>query len=725
MLETRTTYCRICEACCGLLADVDGDRLLGLRPDPEHVVSKGFACAKGTRFGALHSSPDRLDAPLVRDGGALVPTSWQRALADAGSRLARIRSEHGPHSVAVYMGNPAAFGYAPPLFTQAFVKALGTRNFFTASSLDCNNKFVVARRMLGSAMTHPVPDLDRARFALLCGTNPAVSQSSFVHAPRFVERLGEIVQRGGRVVIVDPRRTETARLVGEHLPIVPDTDAAFLLALLQVVFAEGLEDARCLGAHALGTQALRRAVARFSPERIAALTGIPPERTRDVARAFAAAGGAFCHVSTGVNQGSFGNLAYAAKIALELATGNLDRAGGALVPRGAFDTAALARRLGIDREPAWTSRIGGFSPVLGALPTGILADEILTPGPEQIRALVVVSGNPLSSAPDSLRMRQALGALELCVCLDLFVNDTAAHGTHVLPCTDFLERDDLPLPFLQLQPEPYLQWTEAVVPPGGDRRPEWRILSDLAEAAGLHLHGSRTLDLITRGLLALGGPRRLLEPLLWPLLGPRPLRALAKHPHGLRVRRERPGDFLARRIATPSGKVELFPEDVFARLDELEAALAVRPRRSLRLFTKRDRLGHNSWMHANPKLPSATHSAHVSPADAERLGLCEGDRLRLSTQTGSIELPAVVDPDVGSGSVAVPHGFGHDPASGWTDATRRGGRNVNELAASGPAALDPLSGMCRFVGLEVQAEVVASGNVERGDAGMTGETQAD
>jgi len=710
-MPTRVTYCRICEAGCGLVAELEGERLVALRPDPDHVVSRGFACAKGTRFTAVHASPDRVEAPLLRRGASLEPARWDAALADAGTKLARIRSQHGPHSVGVYMGNPAAFGFALPLFTQAFVKALGTRNFFTASSLDCNNKFVVSKRMLGSAMTHPIPDLDHAALALLLGTNPAVSQSSFVHAPRMLEQLQSIERRGGRVIIVDPRRTETARQVGEHLPIVPDTDAAFLLALLHVVFDEDLEDPAAVAAHSSGVAELRRAAQRFSPERVAAATGVPAERTRDVARAFARAQGAFCHVSTGVNQGTFGSIAYAAKIALELVTGNLDRTGGALLPRGAVDIAGLARRLGFDREPRVLSRIGGFSPVMGALPTGILADEILTPGRDQIRALVVIAGNPLLSAPDGVRLREALGSLEALLCLDLFVTDTAALATHVFPCTDFLEREDLPLPFLQMQPEPYLQWTEAVVAPRGERRPEWRTLVDLAHAAGLPLHGSRVLDAVTRAALALGGPRRLIEPLLVPLLGPRPLARLARHPHGLVVDRERPGESLGRRVRTPSGKVELHPADVYARVGELEATLD-RPRRGLRLFSKRDRLGHNSWMHANPKLPSAEHAAYLSPADAARLGLGPGDPVRLSNETGSIELPVVVSSEVMEGSVAVPHGFGHDHASGWTAATARGGRNVNELAPGGPAALDSGSGMCRFVGIEVEATPVRQRQID-------------
>jgi anaerobic selenocysteine-containing dehydrogenase len=712
----RVTYCRICEAACGLIAEVDAERLVSLRPDPEHVVSRGYACAKGTRFDQVHRSPERLDWPLRREGAELTRSAWPEALAEIGARLRGVRRQHGPHSVGVYMGNPSAFGFALPLMTVGFVRALGTRNFFSAGSLDCNNKFVVAKAMLGSSMTHPVPDFDRASFALLVGTNPAVSQSSFVHAPRIIERLAGIVRRGGRVVTVDPRRSETAKSVGEWLPIRPDTDAAFLLALLHVVFADGLERRDVIARHGAGDGALRRAVQRFSPERVAPFTGVEAAKIRELAHAFAAADGAFCHVSTGVNQGTFGNIAYAAKIALELVTGNLDRAGGALVPKGALDTATLARRFGFDREPAWKSRIGGFSPVMGALPTAILADEILEPGDEQIRALVVIAGNPILSAPDGERLRKAFSALELLVVIDLYVNDTAAHASHALPATDFLEREDFPLAMLQLQPEPYLQWTDAVVPPRGERKPEWWILSELARAAKLPLFGSRALDLGLRAALRLRGPRALVEPMLIPALGLGPLAKLRAHPHGLLVDGERPGDFLERRIGTPSKRVELYPEAVHARLDELALRVSSGgpprnspgPSQELRLFTKREKNGHNSWMHGNPRLALARHAAYLHPDDAERLGVAAGEQVRLQSAAGAIELPVAITRDVSPGTVAVPHGYGHDAGSGWKTAVARGGQNVNQLAPSGPAALDPLSGMCQFVGVTVAVMRVAA-----------------
>ena len=698
------TYCRICEAACGLIAEVDAEQIVALSPDPDHVVSKGFACAKGTRFLEIHRSPGRVDHPLIRRGGKLQRVGWAEANRDIGRRLRQIIDTHGPHAVAVYVGNPSAFSYTLPIYSTAFIRALGTRNYFSAGSLDCNNKFFVARKMLGSAATHPVPDLDRAHFALLLGTNPSVSQSSFVNAPRMTERLQAIQRRGGRVVIVDPRRSETARMVGEHVAIRPDTDAAFLLALLHVIFAEGLLDAESVRAHASGLSALQRAVQAFSPERVAAATGVAATTVQQLARGFARAPGAFCHLSTGVNQGRFGNIAYAAKIALELVTGNLDKAGGALIIRGAADTAGLARLLRLDREPSHRSRVGNFPTVLGTLPTAILADEIQTPGPGQIRALICLAGNPLLSAPDGGKLRAALQDLELHVSVDLFVSDTGAHASHVLPAVDFLEREDFPLTQLQLQPVPYVQWTDAVVAPRGERRPEWQILLDLAAAARLPLFGNRGADAALRLALKASGPRALVLPLLVGALGPRPLRTLRAAPHGISLaHRERPGRYLRSRSATP---IVLDDPEVWARLDELRGQLDAEPR-GLRLISRRERLGHNSWMHDNPRLSLPTHVAYFAPSDADAFGIRSGDRVRLSANGRSIEIGAAIDPALSPGAVAVPHGYGHEPGSSWQFAQRRGGQNINQLAASDAASLDPESGMAQLIGVALEVEVLA------------------
>ncbi|MGE0322859.1 MAG: molybdopterin-dependent oxidoreductase [Polyangiaceae bacterium] len=694
------TYCRICEAACGLLAEHGPDGV-SLSPDPDHVVSRGFACAKGVRFGQVHRDSARVNQPMLRKHGSLQCVSWSEAYQHVGGELKRIREAHGPHAIGVYLGNPAAFSPLTTLFGTAFVRGLGTRNYFNAGSLDCNNKFVVAREMLGSPGTHPIPDLDHSRFALLLGTNPSVSQSSFVNAPRMVERLRNIEKRGGRVIVVDPRRTETARSVGEWLPIRPGGDAALLLGLVHVILRDGLQHNIRVGRFTHGLEDLRRHAAPFDPQRVSGLTGIAPERVESLAREFAAADGAFCHVSTGVNQGPFGSLAYAAKIALEAITGNLDRRGGALFPRGALDVAAWARRLGIDREPKWKSRIGGFSPVLGALPCAILPDEILTPGPEKLRALVVLAGNPLLSAADGGRLLKAFQSLELLVVIDLFVNDTGALAHAVLPATDWLEREDIPLAQLQLQPEPYLQWTPAVAEVRGERRHDWQILMQLARSSGTFV-GSAAGHRALAASLKLLGPSGLMAAPLAASLGVRPLGRLKRHPHGLRLPESRPGEFLERRIGTPSRRVELCPEAVFA---DASKALRGAPRGpELLLFSKRQRVGHNSWMHNNPELRPEPQRAHLAPQDAQRLGLKNGDWVRLVSEAGRIELPVALDPDVAPGGISVPHGYGHHEASGWHLARERGGANVNQLASSGPDATHRLSGMSQFNAIPVRVE---------------------
>ncbi len=371
--------------------------------------------------------------------------------------------------------------------------------------------------------------------------------------------------------------------------------------------------------------------------------------------------------------------------------------------RGAADTAGLARLIGLDREPPHRSRIGGFSPVLGTLPTPILADEILTPGPGQVRALICIAGNPVLSAPNSAQLQRALQQLELHVNIDLFVSDTGAHATHVLPAADFLEREDFPLAQLQLQPNPYVQWTDAVVTPHRDRLPEWKILLDLAKAAKLPMFGSRAADVALRLALRARGPRGLALPLLATSLGPRPLRALRRSPHGIDLSdRERPGRYLKSRRRQP---VPLADSEVWARLHELTAELDG-GRHALRLISRRERLGHNSWMHDNPRLSLPEQRAYFSTEDASRLGIKEGSRVVLSANGGRVELIAALDPDLVEGAVAVTHGYGHVAGSSWQTARSRGGCNVNLLAASGPDALDPHSGMARLVGIQVKAEVL-------------------
>lgn len=715
-MQTHTTYCRICEALCGLEVDVEGDQVRAIRPDPEHPVSRGYGCIKGMRFDRVHHDPDRLRHPMRRGPKGWERISWEAANDEIGARLRAIREAHGRHSVGLYFGNPSAFSYVNALAMQGFLRGLGTRNVWSAGSQDCNDKFVVGEAMFGSSLLQPIPDFARMRFLLLLGTNPAVSQMSFVHAPRPMERIGGIVARGGRVVVLDPRRTETAHTRGlEHRFIRPDTDVYLLAAIARRIVEGGAYDRARVRDHARGFSAFADAIRRFPDDLATRLTGLDAPFLDELATALSGERAAI-HLSTGVNQGTAGAVAYYLAQCIHFLTGNLDRAGGVVVGRHLVDLPRIANLVGLDRtgEP---SRIGGFRPVMGTLPATVMADEILTPGEGQVRALVVTAGNPALSCSNSGRMQQALSQLELLVTIDLYRNETGELGHFALPALDFLEREDFPLAFLTFQPEPYLQFTDAVVAPIGESRSEWEIFADLADAAGLSYFGVPFASKLFRAARRLGAndplsPRRSLDAIL--RVAGTSIDALRRRPHGVLRDLELAGSFLGRRVLTRDGRVDLAPEALAAGASALrskgEAHLAALEEDDrLLLFSKREKTSHNSWMHNVDDLVRGrrrTNYAYLHPTDAARRGISDGARVRVSSNVGSIELPAKLDPDVVLGGVAIPHGWGHGRAVSLRVASATEGVDVNVLAADGIAATEPLAGMTQLTGIPVRVELL-------------------
>lgn len=714
---TETTYCRICEALCGLEVDVEDGVVREVRPDPAHPVSRGYGCVKGMRFDEVHRDPDRLRYPMERTPLGWKRRSWDDTLSRIGKKLARIREEHGPHAIGLYFGNPTAFSYSHALASQGFVRGLGTRNVFSAGSQDCNDKFVVAEAMFGSSLLQPIPDFAAMRFLLCLGTNPAVSQMSFVHAPRPMEKLREIVDRGGHVVFVDPRRTESARAsFATHHFIRPDTDV-FLLAAIAKVIASGpdLDRAR-VGKHTRGFAALARALEQVDIGRAAAITGVDESTIHGLAHSLATTKGAAIHVSTGVNQGTSGALAYFLAQAIHVLTGNLDRRGGVLVGKSLVDIPRMLKLAGLDESKA-RSRIGDFEPVMGTLPATILPDEILTEGEGRIRALVVTAGNPALSCANSKRMREALSKLDLLVTVDLYRNETSELGHYALPGLDAFQREDTPLPFLTFQPEPYLQWTDAVAKPFGEERSEWSVFADLARSMGVPFFGVPGLSRMLAGARRLGeldplAPQRAVDMLL--RLSGSSIAELRKNPHGVLRAPNEPGSFLGKRVLTSDGLVDLAPPKLVAELGKLdekarEHAARTRGGRDLLLFSKREKTSHNSWMHNVPDLVQGrrrTNYAYLHPDEARRRGIADGARVRVHNAWGSIELPARLDDDVMVGSIAIPHGWGHRSAGTLRTASSTEGVDVNELMPDGPEHTERVSGMTQLVGVAVTVEPV-------------------
>ncbi|HYB98955.1 MAG TPA: molybdopterin-dependent oxidoreductase [Candidatus Limnocylindrales bacterium] len=734
MRKTHTTFCRICEALCGLEVDVEDGRVVQIRPDERHISTDGFACAKGLKQHKMYDSPDRLLHPMKRVGSDWHRVSWDQALCEIGEKVKAIRADTGPDSIAMYVGTAAGFGVLHPAFAQGFMTGLGSKSMYSSATQDCANKFAVARHVYGFPFTQPFPDLDHLGCLIITGANPVISKWSFLQVSNPIKRLREMEERGAKIYVVDPRRTETAKVAGEHVYIRPGTDVFYFLSFLHELIATGGVDRARVSAFMRGFDEIAALVAPWTPERTAEVTRIAPQKLREMVAAYREADGAAMYCSTGVNMGGNGSLAFWLQEAINAVSGNLDRRGGTLVGMGISDFIAFGKKTGTllrtDR-----SRVGGFTMTNDAFPGGILAEEILTPGHGQVRALFVTGGNPLITMANAGRLKEAFEKLELLVTLDIFRTETASLAHYALPCTSPLQRPDLPFIFplmLGMQSRPYLQATRAVVPPQGEQRDEATIYLDLARACGVSLFGStaaqKALEM-ARAVRSLAHPDEQpslpQEALLSALLrvnGQGSFASLLREEHGRPRPDHEPGTFLGKRVITDDGRIDLAPplllqqasklDDDFAR----ELAAAGR----LKLITRRAVTTHNSWTHNLEEFVEADRSTnylYMHPDDARAAGLCDGALADVSTDTATVRVPVKLHAELMPGTVALPHGWGHQHAVGLSVASRTTGVNVNLLAADGPERIEKVSGMAHLSGFLVDVRP-AAGEIGRDWSGI-------
>ena len=701
--EQKVTFCRICEPLCGMVATVEDGRVVKLRPDPDHPLSQGYACPKGIAMADVQNDPDRVTHPLRRTpAGEFERVSWEAALGDIAGRLERVPAT----GVGWYMGNPGAFSYSHTLWVKGFLDGLGSPHYYTAGSQDVNNRFAASALLYGTPLLVPIPDLKRTRFLLMVGANPLVSHGSVLSAPRVREQLLEVE----RVVVVDPRRTETARQF-EHLPIRPDTDALMLLSLLCVVFEEELADRLFIEHFAEGAAELERLARAHPPETTESQTGISALRLRELARDFAAAGGAAAYGRTGSCLGRFGTLVAFLLDALNAVTGNLDRPGGAVFGHAPIPLDDIGERVGADTYGKLRSRVGGFPDVIGNLPASLLPQEIETPGQGQIRALFVSAGNPVLSVPDGAALERAFGRLDLFVSLDLYVNETNRHADYILPTTTFYEREDLPIALMGFFTTPFVQFTDAVAEPPGECRQEWAIVDDLSRRIGVAPYSAVPLRRLAKLGLRLR-PQQLADILL--RMGPDgdrfglrrgglSLKKLRANPHGIVLGEHVVTGVLQDKLRTPAKRLRLAPPEIRAEVERLAATgdgeQADFP---LRLIGLRELRSHNSWMHNSPLLMRGgrVQALRIHPDDAEAHGLVDGASAQLESKDGRVTVPVMVTDELTPGTVALPHGWGH--RGGWQLANRHAGANVNLLAGARPADLEPLAGMAFLNGIPVR-----------------------
>ncbi len=741
--DTATHFrtCPLCEATCGLEITTRGDEVVRIRGDREDVFSRGFICPKGSTLKQLHTDPDRLRRPMVRSGEGTDATwaevSWDEAFAEIERRLLPVIEAHGRDAVAVYLGNPTVHNLGAGIYARALLTALGTRNIFSASTVDQMPRHVSCGAMYGSPDAIPVPDLDRTSYLLMLGANPYESNGSLCTAPDFPGRLQTIRERGGKVVVVDPRRTRTAKNADEHVPIRPGTDGHLLLAMAHVLFAEDLVRAELDPTVFNGLDAVRDAVEPFSPEAVAEHTGVDADTIRRLAREVAATESAAVYGRIGTNTVAFGSVTSWAADLVTVLTGNLDRPGGLMFPLALTGARGSGTGRGFSTGRS-TSRVKGHPEVRSEFPIATLADEIETPGEGQVRALITLAGNPARSAPNSARLESALGSLDLMVSIDPYLNETTRHAHVVLPPPDALEKSHFDLAFATLSVRNVANYSPAVLPTDpAEQLPEHTILARLALVLsgmgatadpaiidGLVLdrvlaratrpggvaEGKTTAELIAL-MVADEGPERVLEAMVRTgAYGDGfgadadgvTFQTLLDHPHGLDLGALEPR--LPEVLKTPSGQVELAPAAFLADLPRLVEALAgtAGPNGHLTLIGRRHVRSNNSWMHNVEVLVKGKDrcTLQVHPDDATRLGLSDGGDAEIASRVGKVVAPVEVTDEILAGVVSLPHGWGHDdPATRMGVAAAHAGVNANALTDD--AELDPLSGNAVLNGIPV------------------------
>ncbi len=735
--DVRIAYrtCPLCEATCGLEITLKGGRAVSVKGDSDDVFSRGYLCPKGAALADLHYDPDRLRHPVIKRNGHWVEVGWDEAFVAVESGLVPLMDAYGRDAVGVYAGNPCSHTMAGALCLRPLFKALRSRNIFSASTVDQIPKHVSSGLMFGHPGTIAVPDIDRTHFLLILGADPLESNGSLATAPDWPGRLRALKQRGGRLVVVDPRTSRTAKLAHEHLPVKPGGDPFLLMAMVRVLFEEDRVKLGRLSEHVMGVDAMHDLCEPFSPEAVERHTGIDASRVYRIARELASAPSAAVYGRMGTSTVEFGALTNWLVDVLNILTGNLDRPGGVMFPTPAH----MPRR----NRPGgkgwtlgrWKSRVKGLHEVMGELPVCTLCDEIETPGEGQVRALITVASNPVIALPNSARVDRALSGLDVMVSVDFYINASTRHAHVILPPAGPLSTAQYDFAFYNLSVRNIVNYSPPVLPKPDDEMDKWEILYRLAmimsgqgasaSAAqmddvviGMTVDGltgkggspffGRQMEML-QAMNGLKGPDRMLDFMLrtgaygdgFGLNSDGlSLSRLKEHPHGIDLGPLEPR--IPGILRTVSGKIELAPQRLAQDVRRLCEAVNQPETSGLVLVGRRHLRTNNSWMANIASLVSGSPRCilYVHPEDASRLGLEDGDMADVKSRVGRISVPVKITPDIRPGVVSLPHGWGHDLPGVRMDVARaHGGLNSNVL--SDDDRFDPVSNNAVLNGIPV------------------------
>ena len=700
-MPTHYRACNLCEAICGLAIEHENGKISSIRGDEQDPLSRGHICPKAVALQDVYEDPDRLKYPVRRTINGWQRISWEEAYDEVVANLRKVQEKHGPDAVGAYFGNPNVHNLGSMLFSGPFSKALGTKNRFSATSADQLPHHVAALTMFGHGLLLPVPDVSRTHFMLVIGANPLVSNGSMMTAPGFARHMKAIQQRGGKAVVIDPRRTETAQKADAHYFIRPGRDALLLLALIHTLFEEGLVKLRHLEPIVTGVKVVEEIAAGFSPETVAPLVGIKAEDIRRLVREFAQAPSAVCYGRMGASTQAYGGLCQWLINVLNILTGNLDRVGGAMFTQPAFDQVGFTGSKGktgvFGRR---RTRVSGLPEYSGEFPVAALAEEILTPGEGQIRAMVTVAGNPVLSTPNGNRLDEALAGLEYLAAIDIYINETTRHANIILPPTTGLETEHYDIIFHILAVRNTAKYSPPLFEKEPEQRHDWQIFQALTERlSGQPANGMQPQPMLDFALRA--GPRGL------------NLKQLIDAPHGIDLGPLLP--CLPERLFTPDKKIPLAPAIFVQDIARLKKDVKSWGKASdsdfpFELIGRRQLRSNNSWMHNARRLMKGKERCTLilHPGDAQKIGVTDGQEVQVISAVGAIRIKAALSSEIMPGVVSIPHGWGHGLNGVQMEVARaHPGASINNLTDD--RRIDELTGNAAFSGVSVRIEVGGGG----------------
>jgi anaerobic selenocysteine-containing dehydrogenase len=691
MSEVHYRTCNLCEAICGIEIKHENGKILSIAGDKQDPFSRGHICPKAVALKDIDEDTNRLKFPVKRTGDVWQQITWPEAFSEIAARINETQTLYGRNAVAVYQGNPSVHNLGTMLFGRELLKALKTKNTYSATSVDQLPHHFAGWAMFGHPLLIPIPDIDHTDYFLILGANPLASNGSLMTSPDVVKRL-EAIKGRGKVVLIDPRRTETARMASEHFFIKPASDVYFLLSVIHTLFTENLVRLGRLEEFTDGLEILRTASKDYTPERVETLTGIPAPEIKRITKEFAKAKRAVCYGRIGVSVQKFGGLCHWLINSINVLTGNFDRQGGAMFTLPAFDLLALAK--GDQTFNRWQSRVRGLPEFMGELPVAALAEEILTNGEGQIKALITNCGNPVLSTPNGTQLDQALDALDFMVAIDIYINETTRHADIILPPATGVENSHYDLIFNTFAVRNVAKYSEPLFPKADGAKYDWEILQELA-----HRLSGRT------------EPLKLEPPEVKLDLGLRygryklTLDELRSNPHGLDL-----GELkacLPDRLLTKNKRIELAPASLIQDLERLKTEDSTASEDyPFILIGRRHLRDNNSWLHNSERLVKGRNRCTllINSLDAQNLNMRNEQVVKVSSRVGAIEIPCELTEDIGRGVVSIPHGYGHGREGIHLDTAKNyAGVSINDLTDD--RVIDELTGNAAFSNVKVRLEL--------------------